>query len=235
MRKLAAIFLLLFPFSAIPAPNFVAIVETEITSGNATWNCDVPGGTSDGHVMLIVMNTNSVSAINTAPANTDLLENPTSGDSEGWLYTKTAASEGATLQFVFAAAETGHCIISTYSGVTKPTASQSDSAGFGVVGSVSGPSVDTTGTDGALIVQIVGQDPGTVGCTDDTSPDATERIEATIAGGIAFTCLQDYVQPSAGAIALDYTGLAGIGEWWGMQVWMAPTGGSSGLLRRRRQ
>jgi hypothetical protein len=244
--KLAALVLgLLLASTAQAAISFVGVEDSMINDSTEDWACDLPnGGVADGHVLIIVMVQNSSAQADNPTNGLVILEDVVAASDSfdtntvvGYIVA-SGLSATATITFtnLFDASETGQCVVLEYSGVDtmNPIVANEGAEGAGLT-SISGPEIDTTGVDGAMIIQVAGSDPnGTINGTPDSDPVANERYDLNN-GFTSYVYAQDYLQPTGGPIALDVTGLAS-DSYVSVQLALRPAAtSSSGLLLRRRR
>jgi hypothetical protein len=244
--KLAALVLgLLLASTAQAAISFVGVEDSIISVGSEDWPCDIPGGGApDGNVLVIVMVQNSSAQADNPTNGLQILEDVVAASDSfdtnivvGYIVA-SGLSATATITFtnLFDASETGQCVVLEYTGVDteNPIVAHEGAEGAGLT-AVSGPSIDTTGVNGAMIIQAVGADNnGAVSGTPDDSPAANERYDL-VNGVTSYVYVQDYLQPTGGPIALDVTGLAS-DSYVSVQLALRPAAtSSSGLLLRRRR
>lgn len=234
MKRLIALCLLACG-SAQAAISFVAVEDTIVSVASTDWTCDLPAGTQDNDILIFAFSTNSTAVVNTTPMGVTVIANQApAGDASVVVAWKVAASESDPVDFTgwWSATESGQCVTIAYRGVDTMSpivASNSDTQL--ATTSISGPAVDTTGTDGAMIVHIIGSDPSTVVTgTPDASPTASERYDLYASGFIAYTYIQDYLQPTGASIALDVTDLLS-DDYGAFQVALNPAAGGGGLTQ----
>lgn len=188
--------------------------ETVVSASSTSWTVRIPKDTVDGELLLFQFVTNTT-AVSTGSYPSGVTISGTaqdaSADSTQLILQKIASSESDTLAFtgLWTAGQTGICRVMRWAGAnaTTPinqTAQSSTASGT----SVAGPSI-TPNVDGCWIVQFVGTDPATGAYQGvaDTSPAAAIANSGKDNGSLAYSFIQEYLQPTAAALALDATGL----------------------------
>ena len=189
-------------------------------TGTASPVVTAPSGVVAGDLCLVwfVTNTNANCADSAGGFTRISAEVDVSSDlTVCWYYRIATASETSwTFTSVFDATEVGMAVCVAYSatkGFTSGLVIHKNStltASTSSATSLSGPSVTPT-VDNCLILQFAGADPGTgtYAGTPDTSPVGSERYDSKDSNGSneAYTFIQSYQQTTAGALALDVTGL----------------------------
>lgn len=193
-------------------------LETDNTTATRSPVINKPAGVVEGDVMLMFLVTNSTTTVAAGPIAgwEKVLDWNASTDATTTLWWKVATgSNGAswTMTNIFSATQRCDAVVIVYSG-TEQTAPIHKSASASTTGtSISGPSITPT-VNNCMIVQFAGTDPTTASytATPDASPVATERHDAKNSGGgsYEYICIQEYLQATRAAIALDYTGLTWI-------------------------
>lgn len=238
--RLLTALLCLIAAPSYAAISYVGVEDTSVPTATEDWTCDLPAGIADNDILVFAFVTNSAATFDNPGTGVTTLEDVSDAgtlDTNIVVAWKLAASEGASVSFTNAwnASENGVCATVAYRGVdTSTPIVASEPLDAGTVTAVSGPSTDTTGVDGARIIQFVGSDPnGAVSGTPDTSPTGNERYDLNT-GNTAYIYIQDYAQTTGAALALDVTDLAS-DIYVAAQIALRPAAGTSGLLRRRRE
>lgn len=218
--------------SANGLPTFVsAYAVNDITVATRSWTVTKPTNAIDGDLIVIFFVTNTTANLS-VPTNWFRAgsEVDTSTDMTTNVIYKIASGEGSSWTFtnLFDATEIGRAVALAYRNVdqTTPVNQANQASSSSSATSVSGPSITPNRQD-CLIVQFVGADPGTgaYAATPDTSPIGTERFDGKDGSSNAYVAIQEYQQSTAGAIALDYTGLTA--DYYGYhQIAIAPRGGA---------
>jgi hypothetical protein len=192
-------------------PTFRDVQSSTVTGGTSLV-VTKPSAVADGDYMVVAIcipSTRSVSAVPsgwTVAPNLPFESGPTT--TTLYVYTKVAASEGSSWTWTLDSATDALAVAIAYSGqntatplnvsavpITAPTSS-----------TITTPSITPT-VDGCTIVGIYTVDTsGSVfPATPDSSPAATERIEAFFATPNQNMYVQDYNQTTAAAVTLDAT------------------------------
>jgi hypothetical protein len=212
----------------------VAISFVDATSGTgavASPTIDLPTGLAADDVLILCAATDTTHTAGAATGWTHILSQADGTDSTLSVWWRLATgSEGATeVVAMFAAGESCAYGCVAYRGVdTSAPINQQASADNGASGSISGPSV-TPAVDNCMIIQIHGGD-HTAGfsATPDASPVANERVDQINAGTGAYIYLQDYLQGTAAAIALDSTKSSSMDDA-SIQLALKPAAGGGGV------
>lgn len=183
------------------------------TSGTASPVVNKPSGVQNGDLMLmlVVTNTNANTATPIAGWARVGTEVDAGTDCTGAVYWKIANNEGSswTMTSLFDASEIARFFVIAYSGTHDTTPINQSSSRYQDSSSsdVSATSI-TPNVDGCMIVHLVGVDPSGAtpyDITPDTSPTTTERVDAADASNNCHTFVQDWLQTTQGAIALNAT------------------------------
>lgn len=166
-------------------------------------------GVTDGDLVLLFCGTDTTHATNAVAGWTQVLQASVGTDSTLTILRKFASGEPAswTLTSFFTATQTGVFGVAAYTGVDTTSPINASASGTTTTAALkSGPSITPT-VDNCMILQFGGGDPpsGAFNATPDTSPVATEEVDATTGGATGWVYLQDVLQGVAAALALDHT------------------------------
>jgi hypothetical protein len=192
-------------------PTFRDVQSSTVTAGTSLV-VTKPSATADGDFMVVAIvmpNTRTVSAVPsgwTVAPNLPLVSGSIA--TTLYVYTKVAASEASSWTWTLDSATDALAVAVAYSDVQAVT--PFNVSGVPVTGApastISTPSI-TPSVDGCKIVAIYAVDTSTspYPATPDSSPAATERIEAFFSTPNQSIYVQDYDQTTAAAVSLDAT------------------------------
>jgi hypothetical protein len=199
-------------------------------SGSATLTVTKPTGVVDGDYMITaIIVQSSVRTVNTIPSgwSWDALGSDGPTDQKMLVYGKTAASEGASWNWVFdAAVGNAQAVCIAYSSVAATPFNIDTGANLQAsLTTVPTPSI-TPSVDGCTIVGIYGIDinESKFPATPDSSPACTERIESET-GGFQHIYIQDFTQTTAAAAVLEATFSNAAAQWFSYAQAIAPAVG----------
>lgn len=181
---------------------------TSATAAATTMVINTPGSVADGDIMCLdVMAATHTSTI-TVTGWTSVRNQTDSGNGQKlWSFQRIASSEPTNYTVNASPAEDMAGAMDAYAGGDTGTpVNVSNGSTTGNTTGQTSASITTT-VDGALVRAVYGAD-SNVTClpgTPDASPVATERTEVFQAGNAISLYVQDYEQPTQGAISLDMT------------------------------
>jgi hypothetical protein len=192
-------------------PTFRDVLSSTVTAGTSLV-VTKPSAVVDGDFMVVSIIMPSTRTVSAVPSGWTLAPNLpfVSGGTNTvlYVYTKVAASEGSSWTWTLDASTDALAVAIAYSG--QNTATPLNVSGVPITTAsattIASPSI-TPSVDGCKIVAIYGVDTSVslFPATPDSSPAATERIEAYFATPSQNMYIQDYDQTTAAAVALDAT------------------------------
>jgi hypothetical protein len=206
-------------------------------SGSATLTVNKPSGVVDGDYMIVAIivtpNTRTVSSIPSGWA-WDALGTDAPSDQKMLVYGKTAASEGASWNWVFDSAVTdAHAVCIAYSSVAATPFNLDTGANLQTSSATVPTPTITPSVDGCTVVGIYATDTNETKfpATEDSSPAATERIESST-GAFQHIYIQDFTQTTAAAVILEATFSSTAVQWFSYAQAISPAaGGAAPTLR----
>jgi hypothetical protein len=192
-------------------PTFRDVQSSTLTGGTSLV-VTKPSATADGDFMVVAIvmpNTRTVSAVPSGWTVAPNLPFVSGGIATTlYVYTKVAASEGSSWTWTLDSATDSLAVAVAYSGVQAVTPFNVSGVPFqtAATNTVASPSI-TPSVDGCKVVAIYAVDTSTTPypATPDSSPAATERIEAFFSTPNQSIYVQDYDQATAAALSLDAT------------------------------
>jgi hypothetical protein len=200
------------------------------TAAATTMVVDTPTGVADGDIMCLEVFAATTSSTITVTGWTSTRTQ--TGNGKIWSFRRIASSEPANYTVNASPAEDMAGAMDAYAGgdTTTPINTSNGAANSGTTAAQTSASITTT-VDGCMIRAVFCADSNAshLPATPDASPVATERAEVFQTGGNLNLYVEDYEQPTQGAITLDMTWgssltLAGVTQIYAL----APTAGGGG-------
>jgi hypothetical protein len=182
-------------------------------SATSSWVLNVPTGVSNGDILLWRVTIDRTTVTATTPNGWDPVDGPRdqTGAARSYLYKRIASSEPSSYTLTLSGTASGSAVMIAYTGTDTVDPVQATSPAGTTTGSTATPTTAaiTPAGDNYMLVAFYGSDSGAtkLPITPDSSPAATERsaAEGTAGGRFYSTYVQEYLQTTAAAQALDIT------------------------------
>jgi hypothetical protein len=218
-------------------PTFRDSLSSTVT-GSATLTVTKPSGVVNGDYMIVaILVSSDARTVSTIPSGWawDALGSHAPTAQKMLVYGKTASGEGASWNWVFDSAVTDALAVCIAYSSVAATPFNIDSGANIQASSTTQPTDTITPTvDGCTVVGIYGTDTSEskYPATPDSSPAATERIEASN-GAFQHLYLQDFTQTTAAAVVLEATFSNTAAQWLTYAQAIAPAAGGGGATPLR--
>jgi hypothetical protein len=211
-------------------PTYRDSLQSNNTFGT-TITVTKPSGVVDGDFMILALVSQTSTAAAATPSGWTLqsISNDTPRDQRMTVFTKLAASEGASWVVTYDASVDALAVVVAYSSPDPTTPLNTKNVSVGASSTTQTTPSITPSVDNCKIVAIHGIDINETKypATPDASPAATERLEAINSGNFQQLYVQDYDQATAASVSLDATFSNAAAIWMNWIGAIAPAAGGA--------